>query len=73
MATTTTTRQTTTNRATWIQQRADELIAAGWHSRQLAVKRATTEWRARSPQRAAANRRNAAMRQARNERMAGSM
>jgi hypothetical protein len=54
-----------TKRNAWIQQRAAELVAAGWHSQALATKRAAKEWRAHSPQRAAANRRNAALQAAR--------
>jgi hypothetical protein len=69
MANTNNTPRKTTQREMWIQQRAAELIAAGWHSQALAMKRAAKEWRAHSPQRAAANRRNAAMRQARSERL----
>lgn len=58
-----------TTRQTFIDDRAAELIAAGWRPA-TAQKRATKEWRLHSPQHLAAVKRNAAMRAARDERMA---
>jgi hypothetical protein len=55
----------TMKRSEWITQRAAELLASGWQSQALATKRAGKEWAAQSPQRAAANRRNAALEAAR--------
>jgi hypothetical protein len=59
----------TTARGEWIERRANELLATGWKSHKLATQRATKEYRAQSPQRAAANRRNAALEAARRERL----
>lgn len=58
-----------TARQTFIDDRAAALMAAGWHET-TAQKRAAKEWRKISPQHVAAVKRNAAMRQARNERLA---
>lgn len=58
-----------TARQTFIDDRSAELIAAGWRPA-TAQKRATKEWRLRSPQHLAAVKRNAAMRASRDERMA---
>lgn len=66
--TTTTARPNT--RSQWIAARVAELLAAGWKSQELATKRAGKEWRKISPQRAAANRRNAALQAARLQRLA---
>lgn len=59
-----------TKREAWIEKRAGELLASGWRNPALAAKRAASEWRAQSPQRKAAVERNAAMKAARDERMA---
>jgi hypothetical protein len=64
-----TTETKATPRATWIQARTAELLAAGWTNAALATKRATREWTTHSPQHAAAVKRNAEMRQARTERL----
>lgn len=58
-----------TKREAWIEKRAVELVAAGWKPA-TATKRAAKEWRAQSPAHMAAMKRNATMRQARNERLA---
>jgi hypothetical protein len=64
-----TTSNTPTDRKTFIASRTYELLAAGWTSRALAEKRAAREWRLHSPQHKAAAARNAAMRQARTDRL----
>jgi hypothetical protein len=56
-------------RSRWIDARAAELTGAGWPA-STAQKRAAKEWRKISPQHVAAVARNAAMRAARNERLA---
>lgn len=64
---------TTTDRMTpkgaFIQKRADELLAAGWHSPALATKCAAREWRNQSPQHKAAAKRNGDMAAARREQL----
>lgn len=58
-----------TKRQEWINRRASELIASGWRSQALALKRAAKEWRKASPQHQAAVKRNSAMAQARADRL----
>lgn len=59
-----------TPKGAFIQKRAAELLAAGWHSPALAQKRASREWRVQSPQHKAAAKRNRDMAAARLQRMA---
>lgn len=56
-------------RSRWIADRAAALQAAGWQPA-TAQKRAAKEWRKISPQHVAATKRNAAMAQARRDRLA---